>query len=92
MNPASSFTKGLLTFIVAVSTYFTANTLRGLRSTVYFTKGIRKNISNFGPTIGVVAGLVDNCLLFVTCSNFGSFLKFLTPVFCVHVFYLNKEL
>ncbi|KAL7518628.1 hypothetical protein ACHAWX_003438 [Stephanocyclus meneghinianus] len=55
-NPASSFTKGLLTLIVAVSTYFTANTLRGLRSTVYFTKGIRKNISNFGPTIGVVAG------------------------------------
>jgi hypothetical protein len=60
-NPASSFTKGLLTLIVAVSTYFTANTLRGLRSTVYFTKGIRKNISNFGPTIGVVAGLVENC-------------------------------
>ena len=55
-NPASSFTKGLLTLIVAVSTYFTANTLRGLRNTVYFTKGIRKNVSNFGPTLGVVAG------------------------------------
>jgi hypothetical protein len=55
-NPASSFTKGLLTLVVAVSTYFTANTLRGLRSAVYFTEGIRKNISNFGPTIGVVAG------------------------------------
>eukprot|EP00804_Cyclotella_cryptica_P018341 CCRYP_015463-RB/>CCRYP_015463-RB protein AED:0.29 eAED:0.29 QI:125/1/0.66/1/1/1/3/0/307 len=60
-NPASSFTKGLLTLIVAVSTYFTANTLRGLRSTVYFTKGVRKNVSNFGPTIGVVAGLVLKC-------------------------------
>lgn len=55
-NPASSFTKGLLTLIVAVTTYFTANTLRGLRNTVYFTKSIRKNISNFGPTLGVVAG------------------------------------
>jgi len=55
-NPASSFTKGLMTLIVAVSTYFTASTLRGLRNTVYFTKGIRKNVSNFGPTLGVVAG------------------------------------
>jgi hypothetical protein len=55
-NPASSFTKGLLTIIVAVSTYFTANTLRGLRNTVYFTKSVRKNLSNFGPTIGVVTG------------------------------------
>lgn len=55
-NPASSFTKGLLTLIVAVSTYVTAGTLRGLRNTVYFTKGIRKNVSNFGPTIGVIAG------------------------------------
>mmetsp|Transcript_7472 Transcript_7472/g.14942 ORF Transcript_7472/g.14942 Transcript_7472/m.14942 type:complete len:586 (-) Transcript_7472:137-1894(-) len=55
-NPASTFTKGLLTTIVAISTYFTANTLRGLRNTAYFTKGIRKNISNFGPTIGVITG------------------------------------
>jgi len=55
-NPASSFTKGLLTFIVAVSTYVTASTLKGLRNTVYFSKGIRKNVSNFGPTIGVIAG------------------------------------
>ncbi|KAL9181394.1 hypothetical protein ACHAXT_010199 [Thalassiosira profunda] len=57
-NPASSFTKGLLTLVVAVSTYFTANVLRGLRNTVYFTKGVRKNISNFGPTLGVVAGVM----------------------------------
>lgn len=55
-NPASSFTKGLMTLIVAVSTYFTASTLRGLRNTVYFSKGIRKNVSNFGPTLGVLAG------------------------------------
>lgn len=55
-NPASSLTKGLLTLIVAVSTYVTAGTLRGLRSTVYFNKSVRKNVSNFGPTLGVVAG------------------------------------
>ena len=55
-DPASTFTKGLLTAIVAVSTYFTANTLRGLRNTVYFNKSIRKNVSNFGPTLGVLAG------------------------------------
>lgn len=55
-NPASSFTKGLMTFVVAVSTYFTANTLKGLQRTVYFTKGVRKNVSNFGPTIGVLTG------------------------------------
>jgi len=55
-NPASSFTKGLLTLIVAVSTYFTAATLKGLQKTVYFNKGIRKNVSNFGPTIGVLTG------------------------------------
>jgi hypothetical protein len=59
IDPASSFTKGLMTVIVAVTTYFTANTLRGLRNTVYFTKGIRKNLSNFGPTIGVVTGYVN---------------------------------
>eukprot|EP00985_Skeletonema_marinoi_P003346 scaffold1414_cov175-Skeletonema_marinoi.AAC.5 len=57
-NPASTFTKGLMTLIVAVSTYVTANTLRGLRNTVYFTQGVRKNISNFGPTIGVLAGVL----------------------------------
>lgn len=55
-DPASTFTKGLLTFIVAVSTYFTAGALRGLRNTVYFNKSVRKNVSNFGPTLGVLAG------------------------------------
>ena len=56
INPASSFTKGLLTVIVALSTYFTANTLRGFRNKTYLSKSIRKNLSNFGPTLGVAAG------------------------------------
>lgn len=55
-NPASSFTKGLMTLVVAVSTYVTASTLKGLQRTVYFTKGVRKNVSNFGPTLGVLTG------------------------------------
>ena len=59
--PASSFTKGLLTLIVAVTTYTAASTLRGLQKTVYFNKRVRKNLSNFGPTLGVIAGaLVAN--------------------------------
>ena len=53
---SSTFAKGLLTLTVAVTTYTAATMLRGLRNTVYFTKGIRKNVSNFGPTLGVVAG------------------------------------
>lgn len=55
-NPASSFTKGLMTLIVAVSTYYVSGAMRGLRNTVYFTESIRKNISNFGPTIGIATG------------------------------------
>jgi hypothetical protein len=60
-NPASSFAKGLLTLVVASTTYAAATILRGLRNTVYFNKRVRKNLSNFGPTLGVVAGaLVAN--------------------------------
>ena len=55
-NPASSFTKGLLTVIVALSTYFTANILRAFRNKAYLSKSIRKNVANFGPTLGVLAG------------------------------------
>ncbi|KAI2511309.1 HCO3- transporter family [Fragilaria crotonensis] len=54
INPASTFTKALLTFVLASFTYFTATTLKGLRNTVYFNKRIRDTISNFAPTIGVV--------------------------------------
>ena len=53
-NPASTFTKALLTLVLASFTYFTATTLKGLRNTVYFNKRIRDTISNFAPTIGVV--------------------------------------
>jgi len=55
-SPASTFTKALLTLTCAVVTYGTATMLKGLRSTSYFPKSIRANISNFAPTVGVVAG------------------------------------
>lgn len=55
-SPASTFSKALLTAIVAATTYVTASTVKGLRNTVYFNKSIRNNLSNFGPTIGVIAG------------------------------------
>ena len=56
MSPTSTFTKALLTLVISSVTYITATTLKGLRNTVYFTKTIRNNISNFAPTIGVVLG------------------------------------
>ena len=56
MSPASTFVKALLTLVIASGTYMTATTLKGLRNTVYFTKTIRNNISNFAPTIGVILG------------------------------------
>jgi len=54
-SPASTFTKALLTMTLALVTFSVATTLKGLRKTVYFTKGIRDNLSNFAPTIGVVS-------------------------------------
>jgi len=53
-SPASTFTKALLTLTCATVTFTTATLLKGLKSSVFFTKRIRNNISNFGPTIGVV--------------------------------------
>ena len=55
-SPASTFTKALLTLTIASITYGTASILKGLRNTVYFTKTIRNNLSNFAPTLGVVLG------------------------------------
>ncbi len=56
MSPASTFTKALLTLVIATVTYGSATVLKGLRNTVYFSKSVRNNISNFAPTIGVVLG------------------------------------
>lgn len=55
-SPVSTFTKALLTLAISSVTYGTATVLKGLRNSVYFTKSIRKNVSNFAPTIGVICG------------------------------------
>lgn len=55
-SPASNFTKALLTLVIASVTYGTATVLKGMRTSVYFTPTIRKTLSNFAPTIGVVVG------------------------------------
>ncbi len=56
VSPTSTFTKALLTLTISSITYGTATLLKGLRNTVYFTKTIRNNVSNFAPTIGVFLG------------------------------------
>ena len=56
VSPISTFTKAMLTLIIASTTYGTSCVLKGLRNTVYFSKAIRNNLSNFAPTIGVVFG------------------------------------
>jgi len=55
-SPTSTFTKALLTLVIASVTYGTATVLKNLRKSVYFTPTIRKTVSNFAPTIGVVVG------------------------------------
>ncbi|CAB9527403.1 Electroneutral sodium bicarbonate exchanger 1 [Seminavis robusta] len=54
-NPASTFTKALLTAAFATTTYTMAGALKGLRKSSFFTRRIRNTISNFGPAIGVVS-------------------------------------
>lgn len=56
LSPGAPLVKALLTLTIAAITYGTATLLKGLRNTVYFTKSIRNNVSNFAPTIGVVLG------------------------------------
>jgi hypothetical protein len=55
-SPASTFTKALLTLVIASVTYGISTVLKGLRKSVYFTPSIRTTVSNFAPTIGVVVG------------------------------------
>ena len=50
------FTKALLTLVTASSTFFIAYTLKKVRQTVFFNKTIRRVVSSFAPTVGVVSG------------------------------------
>lgn len=46
----------LMTMVSCSLTFGIAVILRGLNTTRYFTSGIRKNLANFAPAIGVVVG------------------------------------
>ena len=52
---SSSLTKAFLTLTIASMTFAISTTLKAMRKSAYFTKRIRKTISNFAPTIGVAA-------------------------------------
>ena len=56
MNPAISGLQASLSLIIAVLTYFTANTLVKLRQTQFFPRKVREKIADFGPTLGVLTG------------------------------------
>ena len=56
MNPAISGLQASLSLIIAVLTYFTANTLVKLRQTQFFPRQVREKLADFGPTIGVLTG------------------------------------
>lgn len=55
-SPLSIASKALLTLTCASVTFGSAIALRGLKTSVYFTKSIRNNLSNFAPAIGVLLG------------------------------------
>jgi hypothetical protein len=55
-SPVSTGTKALLTLTCAMVTFGSSIILKGLKNSVYFTKSIRNNLSNFAPAIGVTLG------------------------------------
>mmetsp|Transcript_15226 Transcript_15226/g.28906 ORF Transcript_15226/g.28906 Transcript_15226/m.28906 type:complete len:595 (+) Transcript_15226:32-1816(+) len=55
-EPLTTATKALLALTCASVTFGSGMALRGLKNSIYFTKSIRNNVSNFAPAIGVVLG------------------------------------
>ena len=69
--PLSTAAKALLTLTCASATFGSAMALRGLKTSIYFTKSIRNNLSNFAPAIGVLlASLIARAmrLHFLGCN------------------------
>lgn len=56
-NPAIAGINATVSMIVALTTFFTASTLSKLRRTPYFPKKVRNTVSDFAPTLGVLAGI-----------------------------------
>lgn len=54
--PESDASKALLTVLCSTVTFGSAIILKGLKNSIYCTKLIRENLSNFAPAIGVVLG------------------------------------
>ena len=55
-DASSSASTALLTLTCAVVTFGSALVLKGLKTSICFTKSIRNNLSNFAPAIGVLLG------------------------------------
>lgn len=55
-EPLTTATKALLALTCASVTFGSGMAFRGLKNSIYFTKSIRNNLSNFAPAIGVVLG------------------------------------
>jgi len=56
ISPTTPATKALLALFCATATFGTSITLKSLNKTMFFTKEIRNNLSNFAPAIGVTVG------------------------------------
>ena len=56
-NPAVSGIQAFVTLSVALTTFLTAKTLSGLRRSPFLARKLREVVSDFAPTIGVMAGV-----------------------------------
>lgn len=56
-NPEISGIQAFITLSVALITFLTAKTLSGLRRTPFLPRKLREVVSDFAPTIGVMAGV-----------------------------------
>jgi hypothetical protein len=56
-NPAIAGLQATVSLIVALTTFFTANTLSKLRRTSFLPRKAREVVSDFAPTLGVLAGI-----------------------------------
>ena len=56
-NPAVTGMQSFITLFVALTTFFTARVLSGLRRSPFLIRKVREVVSDFAPTIGVLSGV-----------------------------------
>ena len=56
-NPAVTGMQSFITLFVALTTFFTARVLSGLRRSPFLIRKVREVVSDFAPTIGVLGGV-----------------------------------